>query len=142
MQCSILQQKNCWTMNQCICVLSHHVQHFTHSLSVHYAAFWFILKELTCHWGRQCGQALKHWNCKSETTSSILACELQTYFRSSLLSAVRRLVQSLYLLLSCIWGDAQYTKSIYTLLCCSSVWILLCYCVRARDHCCVLCDIT
>ena len=37
-----------------------------------------------------------------------------------------------------------YTKSIYryALLCCSIVWSLLCYCLRARVHCCVLCDVT
>ena len=39
-------------------------------------------------------------------------------------------------------GDAWYTKSTYALLSRSIVWSLLCYCVRARDHCCVLCDIT
>ena len=41
-----------------------------------------------------------------------------------------------------ILGDAQYTKSIYALLSPSTVSILLCYCARARDHCCVLCDLT
>ena len=39
-------------------------------------------------------------------------------------------------------GDAWYTKSIYALLSRSIVWSLLCYCVRARDHCCVLFDAT
>ena len=39
-------------------------------------------------------------------------------------------------------GDARYTKSIYALLSRPIVWSLLCYCVRNRDHCCVLCDIT
>ena len=38
-------------------------------------------------------------------------------------------------------GDARYTKSIYALLSRSILWSLLCYCVRNRDHCCVLCDI-
>ena len=38
-------------------------------------------------------------------------------------------------------GDARYTKSIYALLSRSIVWSLLYYCVRNRDHCCVLCDI-
>ena len=38
--------------------------------------------------------------------------------------------------------DAQYTKSIYALLSRSIVWSLLCYCVRARDHCWVFCDVT
>ena len=40
-----------------------------------------------------------------------------------------------------LMGDARYTKSIYALLSCFIVWSLLCYCVRNRDHCCVLCDI-
>ena len=35
-----------------------------------------------------------------------------------------------------------YTKSIYALLSRSIVWSLLCYCVRDKDHCCVLCDVT
>ena len=39
-------------------------------------------------------------------------------------------------------GDARYTKSIYALLSRSIVWSLLCYCVRDRNHCCVLCDVT
>ena len=39
-------------------------------------------------------------------------------------------------------GDARYIKSIYALLCRCIVWSLLCYCVRARDHCCVVCDAT
>ena len=39
-------------------------------------------------------------------------------------------------------GDAQYTKSTYALLSRSIVWSLLCYCVRDKDHCCVLCDVT
>ena len=39
-------------------------------------------------------------------------------------------------------GDARYTKSIYALLSRSIVWSLLCYCVRDKDHCCVLCDVT
>ena len=39
-------------------------------------------------------------------------------------------------------GDARYTKSIYALLSRSFVWSLLCYCVRDRNHCCVLCDVT
>ena len=38
-------------------------------------------------------------------------------------------------------GDARYTKSIYALLSRSIVWSLLCYCVRDRNHCCVLCDV-
>ena len=37
--------------------------------------------------------------------------------------------------------DARYTKSIYALLSRSTVWSLLCYCVRDRDHCCALCDV-
>ena len=40
-------------------------------------------------------------------------------------------------------GDARYARSsIYSLSYRSIVWSLLCYCVRARDHCCVLCDVT
>ena len=39
------------------------------------------------------------------------------------------------------WGDARYTKSIYALLSRSIAWSLLCYCVRNRDCCCVLCDV-
>ena len=35
---------------------------------------------------------------------------------------------------------SQYT--VYALLCHSFVESLLCHCLRARDHCCVLCDIT
>ena len=38
-------------------------------------------------------------------------------------------------------GDARCTKSIYALLSRSIVWSLLCYCLRNRDHCCVLCDV-
>ena len=38
-------------------------------------------------------------------------------------------------------GDARYTKSMYALLSRSIVLSLLCYCVRNRDHCCVLCDV-
>ena len=37
-------------------------------------------------------------------------------------------------------GHARYTKSIYALSR-SIVWSLLCYFVRNRDHCCVLCDV-
>ena len=39
-------------------------------------------------------------------------------------------------------GDARYTKSISTLLSRSIVWSLLCDCVSARTHCCVICDVT
>ena len=39
-------------------------------------------------------------------------------------------------------GDARYTKSIYALLSRFIVWSLLCYCVRDKDHCCVLYDVT
>ena len=38
-------------------------------------------------------------------------------------------------------GDARYTKSIYALLCRYIVCCPLCYCLRARPHCCVLCDV-
>ena len=38
-------------------------------------------------------------------------------------------------------GYARYTKSIYALLSCSIGWSLLCYCVRNRDHYCVLYDV-
>ena len=38
--------------------------------------------------------------------------------------------------------DARYTKSIYALFFRSTVWGLLCYCVRDNDHCCVLCHVT
>ena len=38
-------------------------------------------------------------------------------------------------------GDAQYTKSIYALLSRPIVWSPLCYSVRNKDHCCVLCDV-
>jgi len=48
-----------------------------------------------------------------------------------------------FLKTSDLTGDAWYTKSIYALLSYSIVWSLLCYCVRAWDHCCILChDIT
>ena len=40
-----------------------------------------------------------------------------------------------------IEGDAWFTKSIHALLSRSILWSLLCYCVRNRDHCCVLCDV-
>ena len=46
------------------------------------------------------------------------------------------------ILVTLLKGDAWYTKSIYALLCCSIVWSLFCYCVRARDDCCLLCDVT
>ena len=39
-------------------------------------------------------------------------------------------------------GDARYTKSISTLLSRSIMWSLLCDCVSARTHCCVICDVT
>ena len=39
-------------------------------------------------------------------------------------------------------GDDRYTKSISTLLSRSIVWSLLCDCVSARTHCCVICDVT
>ena len=39
-------------------------------------------------------------------------------------------------------GDARYARPIYSLSYRSIVWSLLCYCLRARDHCCVLCDVT
>ena len=38
--------------------------------------------------------------------------------------------------------DARYTKSIYALFSRSTVWGLLCYCVRDNDHFCVLCHVT
>ena len=47
-------------------------------------------------------------------------------------------------MIKCGWkiaGDARYIKSIYALSSRSIVWSLLCYCVRNRDHCCVLCDV-
>ena len=39
-------------------------------------------------------------------------------------------------------GDARYARPIYSLSYRSIVWSLLSYCLRARDHCCVLCDVT
>ena len=39
-------------------------------------------------------------------------------------------------------GDTRYTRSIYSLSYRSIVWSSLCYWVRARGHCCVLCDVT
>ena len=49
--------------------------------------------------------------------------------------------QSLVFISRRLTGDARYTKSIYVLLSRSIVWSLLCYCVRNREHCCVLCDV-
>ena len=39
-------------------------------------------------------------------------------------------------------GDARYAKPIYSLSYRSIVWSLLCYCLRARDHCYALSDVT
>ena len=39
-------------------------------------------------------------------------------------------------------GDARNTTSKYALLCRSILWSLIHYCVRDRDYCCVLCDVT
>ena len=41
-----------------------------------------------------------------------------------------------------ISGDARYIESIYALLSRSIAWSLFCYGLKARDHYCVLCDVT
>jgi len=38
-------------------------------------------------------------------------------------------------------GDTRYARPIYSLSYRSIVWSLLCYCLRARDHCCVFWDL-
>ena len=74
----------------------------------------------------------------SEACSSRLTV---TYFAGKNLKIDWSIKMPLHWLFMGVAGDARYTKSIYALLSRSIVSSLLCYCVRNRDHCCVLCDV-
>ena len=148
-----MQQKNCWTMNQCICVLLHHVQDFTHTEKYHG-------KELTPHWGKECGLALERWHlylcfaapCTGfhpywkvpwEGTDPSLRKRVWPGIRALALQFRDLKFSPGYPNRLAVFGvmldiPIQHIPFCVVLY----VWSLLCYCVRARDHCCVLCDMT
>ena len=89
-----------------------------------------------CKWGRDTNSPLFS-NRENNGLQSV--CSLH-YVLSNILYLII-LMQVTFVQFYGVFLD-RYTKSIYALLCRSIVWSLLCYCLRARDHCCVRCDVT
>ena len=89
-----------------------------------------------CKWGRDTNSPLFS-NRENNGLQSV--CSLH-YVLSNILYLII-LMQVTFVQFYGVFLD-RYTKSIYALLCRSVVWSLLCYCLRARDHCCVRCDVT
>ena len=97
---------------------------------------WQGLLFLPCKWGHDSNSPLFS-NRENNGLQSV--CSLH-YVLSNILYLII-LMQVTFVQFYGVFLDI-YTKSIYALLCRSIVWSLLCYCLRARDHCCVLCDVT
>ena len=125
--------RNDWTLNSHTnTVISYPFAYWSRWRRKPWQGLWFS----PCKWGRDSNSPLFS-NRENNGLQSV--CSLH-YVLSNILYLII-LMQVTFVQFYGAFLDI-YTKSIYALLCRSIVRSLLCYCLRARDHCCVLCDVT